>query len=159
MTNPANPKGGTVAAEGEATMLDESPAALRRRYSTAYRPVPWIYYADMLASAALGWGAFATANWAARFSPLWFLAGAVATFALYRAVLFIHELSHLKRDSVPGFEVAWSLVVGFPLLVPSLMYVGSHGEHHRRTIFGTDKDPEYQPVSYTHLTLPTILLV
>src|SRR4029078_9728560 len=70
----------------------------------------------------------------------------VATLALYRAVLFIHELAHLKRSSVPGFDVAWSLWAGFPLLVPSLMYVGSHGEHHRRVVFGTDKDPEYQAI-------------
>jgi fatty acid desaturase len=140
------PDQGTVAAKGEATMVDSSPAALRRKYSITFRPKPWIYYADLLASAAVGWAAFATANWASRFSLLWFVGVTVSTFALYRAVLFIHELSHLKRDSVPGFEVVWSLIVGFPLLVPSLMYVGSHGEHHRRVIFGTDKDPEYQPI-------------
>jgi len=31
-------------------------------------------------------------------------------------------------------------------MVPSLMYLGSHGEHHRTNIFGTDKDPEYLPI-------------
>ena len=138
--------GGTVAPQVEAAQVDQSPAALRRRYTTLFRPKPWLYYADMLASAAVGWSAFAIAVHAQRFSALWVLAVVVATFSLYRAVLFIHELAHLKRNAVPGFEVVWSLLVGFPLLVPSLMYMGSHGEHHRRAIFGTEKDPEYAPI-------------
>jgi fatty acid desaturase len=139
--------GGTVASPAEAAPVDQSPAALRRRYTSLFRPKAWLYYGDMLASSALGWSAFAVAATAPRFSPLWAAAFLVATFALYRAVLFIHELAHLRRTAVPGFEIVWSLAVGFPLLVPSLMYVGSHGEHHRRMIFGTDKDPEYQPIA------------
>ncbi|HEY2772642.1 MAG TPA: fatty acid desaturase [Candidatus Binatia bacterium] len=138
--------GGTVVSPGETIEVDHSPAALRRRYTSLFRPRPWIYYADLLASATLGWTALVLAIRAHRFSPVWCLAVFVATFALYRAVLFIHELAHLKRRSVPGFEILWSLLIGFPLLVPSLMYVGSHGEHHRRMIFGTDRDPEYQPI-------------
>jgi len=138
--------GETTVSPGETEQLDFSPAALRRRYTTLFRPKAWLYYCDMLASALLGWTAFTIAVWSPRLSPVWTLAVVVATFALYRAVLFIHELAHLKRTSVPGFEIVWSLVVGFPLLVPSIMYVGSHGEHHRRLVFGTDKDPEYQPI-------------
>ena len=137
---------GTAASAGEAASVDLSPAALRRRYSTLFQPNPVLYYADLLASAALGWGAFAVALTSARFSLAWGLGIFVAIFALYRAVLFIHELSHLKRGAVPGFDVVWSLVVGFQLMVPSLMYLGSHGEHHRTNIFGTDKDPEYMPI-------------
>lgn len=139
-------EGGTAASPGEAASVDLSPAALRRRYSTLFQPNPVVYYADMLASAAIGWGAFAITLTSDRFSPVWGLALFVAIFALYRAVLFIHELSHLKRAAVPGFGVAWSVLVGFPLLAPSLMYVGSHGEHHRTDIFGTDKDPEYMSI-------------
>ena len=139
-------EGGTAASPSEAAAVDLSPAALRRRYSALFQPNPVLYYADMLASAAVGWGAFAVTLSSPRFSPAWGIAVFVAIFALYRAVLFIHELSHLKRGSVPGFDVAWSLLVGFPLLVPSLMYLGSHGEHHRTNIFGTDKDPEYMPI-------------
>ena len=138
--------GGTLVSPVETGQVDQSPAALRRRYTSLFRPKAWLYYCDMLASAAVGWGAFAVALTSPRFSSAWLLAVIIATFALYRAVLFIHELAHLKRTSVPGFEIVWSLFVGFPLLVPSLMYVGSHGEHHRRVIFGTDRDPEYQPI-------------
>ncbi len=71
----------------------------------------------------------------------------VSTFALYRAILFIHELAHIKQGAVPGFETAWNLLIGLPLLAPSLMYVGPHTDHHRRKIFGTSLDPEYEPIA------------
>src|SRR5262245_27257332 len=111
------PEGGTAASMAEAAPVDLSPAALRRRYTALFRPKPWLYYADMLGSALLGWSAFAIAVQAHRFSAVWGLALLVATFALYRAVLFIHELSHLQRTAVPGFTTTWQLVVGWPLLV------------------------------------------
>ncbi|HYC57914.1 MAG TPA: fatty acid desaturase [Candidatus Binatia bacterium] len=150
--------------------VEHSPAALRRRYATAFKPIPWIYWTDMLASAALGWSAFLLAHWASRFSVQWFILEAIATCALYRAVLFIHELTHLRRKAVPGFNVVWDLVLGIPLMVPSLMYIGSHGEHHRRMVFGTDDDPEYAPIaswstgrilfsSLPILTVPGLLVV
>jgi fatty acid desaturase len=126
--------------------MDLSPAALRRRYSALVQPNARIYYADLLASAGLGWGAYAAALWTPRFSAVWVLAVFASVFALYRAVLFIHELAHLKRGAVPGFDIVWSLLVGFPLMAPSLMYLGSHGEHHRTSVFGTDRDPEYAPI-------------
>jgi hypothetical protein len=33
-------------------------------------------------------------------------------------------------------------------MVPSLMYVGSHGDHHRRGVYGTRNDPEYEPLAH-----------
>jgi fatty acid desaturase len=72
----------------------------------------------------------------------------VATLALYRAALFIHELAHLRPGAIRGFEIAWNLLVGFPLMVPSLMYVGSHGDHHKRSTYGTAEDPEYEAIAY-----------
>jgi len=32
-------------------------------------------------------------------------------------------------------------------MLPSLMYVESHGDHHRQTVFGTPDDPEYAPIA------------
>ncbi len=119
---------------------------LYRRFAKELEARPLVYWADMLASAAIGWGALVLAcmsdpgSWAA----IGF--GVVSTFGLYRAVLFIHELTHLKAGAVPGFETVWNLVVGIPLFVPSLMYVGVHGDHHKRRIFGTIEDPEYAPM-------------
>jgi fatty acid desaturase len=128
--------------------IELTASALRRRYAPAFTPQPRIYWCDMLASAALGWTAFAIAARAGVGSLTGVAAAIAATLALYRAVLFIHELAHLKRGAVPGLETAWNLLVGFPLMVPSLMYVGSHAEHHRRGVFGTREDPEYERIAH-----------
>src|SRR5690606_22168681 len=124
-----------------------APAVLRRRFADAFAARRELYWIDVLGSAALGWGAFVASGHVR--SPL--AAGAalaVATLALYRAVLFIHELAHLRTRAVPGLPLAWNLVVGFPLAVPSILYVGTHPDHHRRTTYGTARDPEYEPIAH-----------
>src|SRR4029078_6689070 len=69
----------------------------------------------------------------------------VSAAALYRAVLFIHELTHRAGRELPAFTVAWNALVGVPLLVPSFLYEGVHTDHHRQSCYGTDADPEYVP--------------
>ena len=120
---------------------------LERELAAAHRPRPAIYWGDFVSAATIGWLAFgyAAANWGSGKASFAF---ALAVLALYRAVLFIHELTHLARGAVPGFHVGWDLLAGFPLLAPSLMYVGSHGEHHKAHIFGTALDPEYAPLAH-----------
>lgn len=116
-----------------------------------------IYWADLLHSAALGYGALLTAILAA---PGWVAlgAGVVAILALYRAGSFIHELTHLKPRAVPGFRLAWNLLVGIPLLVPSFMYEGVHNQHHAKTYYGTANDPEYLPLALMRpWTLPLFM--
>jgi fatty acid desaturase len=107
-----------------------------------------IYWSDLLASAFVGWSALIISARVPFGSLLHVVATLVAVFALLRAALFIHELSHLKRGQIPGFELVWNLIVGIPLMGPSLMYVGSHMDHHKRTGFGTDDDPEYVPIAH-----------
>jgi fatty acid desaturase len=107
---------------------------------------PAIYWTDMLLSAGLGYAALTGAilldnPWLALAS------GVVAALALYRALLFIHELSHIHRDALPGFRLGWNLLVGIPLLTPSFMYEGVHTLHHARTRYGTIEDPEYLPLA------------
>lgn len=136
-----------MAAQLKTPAAPPSHEALERELAVLHRPRPAIYWADFLACVAIGWPAFALAVAASGSGAAW-LAGAVAAFALYRAVLFIHELSHLASGAVPGFHAAWDALAGFPLLVPSLMYVGSHGEHHKAQIFGTSADPEYAPFAH-----------
>jgi fatty acid desaturase len=108
-----------------------------------FKASPSIYWADLLGSAALGWGAFAAgvvgSGW---LRVLWL---AVAAFALYRAVLFIHEITHRAQRDVPAFTFIWNALVGVPLLVPSFTYEGVHTDHHRQRSYGTDADPEYIP--------------
>lgn len=107
---------------------------------------PEIYWPDMLISAFVGYAALAGAI---LFEPVWLavLSGLVAIIPLYRALLFIHEISHMHRDALPGFRTAWNLVVGIPMLTPSLMYDSPHRIHHARTKYGTAEDPEYMPLA------------
>lgn len=105
-----------------------------------------IYWGDMLGSALLGYGALAVAIVSARL-PLALVAGLVAMFALYRAGLFIHEITHLKAGALPGFKLVWNLLVGVPLLAPSFMYEGIHNMHHAKIRYGTVEDPEYLPLA------------
>ncbi len=118
-------------------------AELTRDISTAR---PGIYWTDMLVSAAVGYGAVALAILSASV-PIAVIAGIVGALALYRALLFIHELTHIHKKALPGFRFVWNLVVGMPLLTPSFMYEGVHTLHHARTRYGTADDPEYLPLA------------
>jgi fatty acid desaturase len=71
----------------------------------------------------------------------------VAILLLYRATSFIHEITHMKRDHVPGFRLAWNLIIGIPMLIPSFLYEGTHNQHHSKLRYGTAGDPEYLPLA------------
>ena len=121
-------------------------------------PKPAIYWTDLIASAAIGYGALVAAILLPSFG--WaLLAGLVSALALYRAESFIHELSHIKHAAVPGFRLGWNLMVGIPMLTPSFMYEGVHNLHHARTRYGTVEDPEYLPLALMKWwTLPVFIL-
>jgi len=117
-----------------------------------------IYWADMLGSAALGYGALLGAM---ILKSTWFAlaSGIIAVLALYRAGSFIHELTHIKKGAVKGFRFTWNLIVGIPLMVPSFMYEGVHNQHHAKRYYGTVDDPEYLPLALMHpWTLPVFLI-
>ncbi|WP_159980307.1 MULTISPECIES: fatty acid desaturase [unclassified Novosphingobium] len=130
---------------------------------------PGIYWTDMLASTAVGYGALAGAILVG--NPLIaVLLGVLSALALYRALLFIHELTHIHKDALPGFRFTWNLLVGIPMLIPSFMYEGVHTQHHARSRYGTLEDPEYLPLALmkpwslpvfalTAILLPPALLV
>lgn len=125
----------------DATML-RTAAELTRDINTAR---PSIYWSDFLGSTVLGYAAL----YGAMSLPTgWAIASAVvAVLALYRAGSFIHELTHIKHSTVPGFRFGWNALVGVPMLVPSFMYEGVHTLHHARTRYGTVEDPEYLPLA------------
>ena len=118
-----------------------------------------IYWPDMIASALLGYAALAGAI--VLTNPiLAVLCAIVAALALYRALLFIHELTHVHRDALPGFRLGWNLLVGIPMLTPSFMYEGVHTLHHKRTQYGTVEDPEYLPLALMKpWSLPLFVIV
>ena len=110
------------------------------------QPSARIYWTDFLASTFVGYAGIAAAILAP--STAWMLVAAViAVVALYRAGSFIHELTHIRKNALPGFRLAWNILVGVPLLIPSFMYEGIHSLHHNRTKYGTVEDPEYLPLA------------
>ena len=120
---------------------------------------PAIYWTDMLVSAAAGYAGIATAILSPSLA-VQLVAGLVAALAMYRALMFIHELTHIHRDALPGFRTGWNLLVGIPLLTPSFMYEGVHTIHHKRTQYGTVEDPEYLPLALMKpWSLPLFVLV
>jgi len=120
---------------------------------------PGIYWPDMLMSAGVGYAGIAAAILSQSLA-VQIAGGLVAALALYRALMFIHELTHIHRDALPGFRTAWNLLVGIPMLTPSFMYEGVHVIHHKRTQYGTPEDPEYLPLALMKpWSLPLFVLV
>ncbi len=120
-------------------------AGLRRRFAAQLVPRPWVYWTDMTASAVAGWALLTLA--VAPATPILLSVPAIfgSALLLWRATYFIHELSHFRPGVVPGFSIAWHILIGIPALLPSLM-IDSHVAHHSRATYGTDGDPEYADV-------------
>ncbi len=118
-------------------------AQARGAVSDLFQPKAWIYWADFLGSLALAWLAFA----AVLRAPWWWLSAlayAASVLAFYRLTLFTHEISHFRSGQLPGFSLAWNLLVGLPFLMPSMTYA-THLAHHRRKHYATSEDGEYLP--------------
>jgi fatty acid desaturase len=121
-----------------------------------FTPRPFIYWTDFLASILGGHVCFWLVRlvplllpglpWVSR--PLQVLAFVASCLLYYRSAMFIHELVHFKRGTFRGFRIAWNLLCGIPLLIPSFVYY-PHLEHHRRTRYGTHEDGEYLPLAHS----------
>jgi len=121
-------------------------AEAKRICQDLFEANPWIYWPDFLLNALIGWAAFILAvKTEPNFSPLQIGAFLVAGLTLYRAVIFVHELTHLKKGTFRIFHGVWNLLCGFPLMVPSQLYMGIHIDHHKQSYYGTRNDKEYFP--------------
>ncbi len=114
-----------------------------------HEPKPRLFWMDLVLTAIIGWSAF----WAAAaLDSYWSIFALVAmSLAMYRGLCFIHELTHIRARTLPGFETAWNLLFGVPLLLPSFVYVGVHQDHHKLSTYGTSQDPEYMPFAKSNL--------
>lgn len=121
-------------------------AELKRLLDDCFTAKRWVYWLDFLGSCALGYGAFLACELADLHPFSYALFFLVSVFALYRALLFIHELTHQERKDIPGFSVTFNLLMGIPFLLPSFMYRGVHIDHHKKTSYGTLEDGEYLPI-------------
>jgi fatty acid desaturase len=70
----------------------------------------------------------------------------VCSFALFRAGIFVHEITHMRDAQMRGFQVGWNLLCGIPMMMPSHFYT-SHIDHHNTQHFGTPHDGEYLPLA------------
>lgn len=109
-------------------------------------PSARVYWTDFLASTFVGYAGVAAAILAPS-TPGMLVAALVAVLALFRAGSFIHEITHIRKNALPGFRLWWNILIGVPLLIPSFMYEGIHSLHHNRTKYGTVDDPEYLPLA------------
>jgi fatty acid desaturase len=106
---------------------------------------PKFFWVDLITSATIGWLAFAMA--AADATPFKWrcVFTLIASLAFYRGLCFLHEITHMRRMLLKGFETTWNVLFGIPLFMPSVMYVGVHQNHHKLGTYGTFDDPEYLP--------------
>jgi len=120
-------------------------AHMRSLVRDLHRVRPALFWADLLATSLVGWSAFVAALLLRPFSPAMALCVVLAALALYRSLCFLHEITHQNQRTLPGFEMAWNLLAGYLLLMPSFVYVGVHQSHHKLSTYGTSQDPEYLP--------------
>jgi len=110
----------------------------------------WIYWVDFLVSVTIGYAA-ASLYLGSPFGSWQGIAGfVIGGFALFRVGSFIHEIIHFSRHEMVGFTVAWNLIAGIPMLMPSFMYK-NHVDHHKRNSYGTHNDGEYLPLGASPL--------
>jgi fatty acid desaturase len=112
------------------------------------RPIPWIYWVDLIVTFAVAWGSLTFAT-IARSATVTATMVAVTSLALVRGTMFLHELAHMQRAAVPGFRVAWNVLIGIPLGLPSFMFERPHLDHHRLAVYRTENDPEHAPSDST----------
>jgi fatty acid desaturase len=145
----------TATAEEMSTRADPVPGALRVWVSELSHRKMWIYWADFLASLSAGYLAFLLFPLARPFTLRAALTFTVAVFALYRAVIFTHEIAHMPGKDFFAFRFTWNLICGVPLLVPSFLYE-MHYQHHSRLTYGSAEDGEY--LSFARLPRRTTVL-
>ena len=125
--------------------VDSEDQLTRELLRDLHRARPVLYRVDLAATATIGWLAFFFAIKLRPFSGGMVASFAVAVVGLYRGLCFLHELSHQNSRTLPGFDGAWNLLIGYPLLLPSFVYAGVHQYHHSPGTYGTSGDPEYLP--------------
>jgi fatty acid desaturase len=102
-----------------------------------------IYWADFLISITIGYSA-AVIYLTQPFSWQKVVCFIVAGCALYRVATFMHEVVHLRDNTLCQFGRVWNLLAGVPMLTPSFFYE-SHIAHHSIRQYGTELDGEYLP--------------
>lgn len=117
----------------------------RKLVRDLWEPNARTYWIDFSLSAGIGWCAVVVAVVAPLASIAQVVALFIAMLALYRAVIFIHELAHFRKGTFTGFRRFWNAACGMPLMVPAYTYADVHIDHHKPQHYGTAEDGEYLP--------------
>jgi len=120
-------------------------------------PRPVIYWIDVSITTGLFWGSLLLCFLHDKIE-FKLLFGLASSLLLYRAMLFVHEIVHLKKNAVPGLWTFWNCTLGIPLLMPSYIFE-SHHDHHARERYATDQDPEYDFYTTSHIGILLLYLV
>jgi fatty acid desaturase len=131
---------GNASASGSRT--DDPIRAARALVRPQARRRPWIYWSDLTATMGVGWIAFVLAGMGGLVGPRSIALMVVAALALYRGVMFTHEIVHTRSTELPGFALAWMVTCGVPLLLPTFTY-DMHRQHHTTRLYATAEDGEY----------------
>jgi fatty acid desaturase len=103
------------------------------------------YWLDLIVTLSVGYTAAAIYLRSDPFSLPQLGGLIIASFALFRAGSYIHEITHMRKGEMTAFRVFWNLVCGVPMLTPSYFYE-NHIDHHKSHHYGTDRDGEYLPL-------------
>ena len=114
--------------------------------SDLFRPNPAIYWTDFLVSLTVAYTASLVLLKAPVPVAVQAICFVIAAVALYRVSLFMHEIAHMPAGQMRGFKIAWNLLAGIPLMLPSFFY-DTHREHHNTRHYGTEGDGEYLPLT------------
>ncbi|MBY6205567.1 fatty acid desaturase [Halomonas denitrificans] len=131
-----------------ATMPDDR-AAVRQAQGLVhdlFDRKPALYWLDFMVTTSIAW-ALTAIYFIDPAGPL--VQGSamvLAAIAFFRTGTFIHEIVHFRTGEMESFKWAWNLLVGFPLLMPWVLY-RNHVEHHSHLHFGTPDDGEYLPLA------------
>ncbi|HWB00158.1 MAG TPA: fatty acid desaturase [Pirellulales bacterium] len=128
------------------SLVNSPIAAMRKLVGDLYVHRVLIYWLDLIACLVVGYGCAAYYLDAPAWSLQQALALVIASFALFRAGSFIHEITHLRQNEMRGFAAGWNLLCGIPMLMPSFFYT-NHIDHHKADHYGTAHDGEYLPLA------------
>ncbi len=117
----------------------------RQIVSDLFDHKPIVYWTDFILSVCIGY-IFAILYFKSPlFSVRQLICFLIAGFALFRTGSFIHEIVHMSGNTMRNFRIAWNLVAGIPMLMPSFFYE-NHSDHHSANHYGTGQDGEYLPL-------------
>jgi fatty acid desaturase len=120
-------------------------AAMRQIVGDLFEHNAAVYWVDMFASMAIGYSAASVYLQSPPFSLRQIVCYFIAGFALFRLGSFIHEIVHMRGREMLAFRIAWNVLAGVPMLMPSHFYT-NHIDHHSAGHYGTGQDGEYLPV-------------